>query len=257
MQTCSAVTMVYSVEWALFTVAGIACWVFGTHRGVPLKRVNFSESSYIIYLVATLATIGSQGALCYSSAVAGGTDDLPLVRPLIFAVMLAGCSVLVSRRLSEDAPFVTMHERMAVVSQVPMLVSLLSEERRALFAYSSVMLTFGLLLHIWAESKAAYSTNSKFSAATLWWLVAYAIVYYLVVLWGPWYQQRYSLVAQEITLMCADVVVALRICVLIAHYGWAAKLAPQALRPGDLSAMPADRRQHTIDRLHSPLGENM
>lgn len=253
MDTCESIKPVYWVGWVFFCIISTLCWIFGSHRGSPVRKINFHTVTLTLWFVTTWYGAGSVGALCgMDSAANPGIMDFSPVRLLSFVFLLSSCSVLITFKLNESTIDVIIHLIVSIATQIFFWIAITIDQNRIYWATTSLWFAFLLIWHIYSESKAEHCDNPRFALAFLWSLIIYILCYYVAIFCGPWFADIISLLAQEIILLFIDIVFGARMLYTMEHYGWSEKLSSTKLvSPGDLSSMQEKDKILIIEEAHT------
>jgi hypothetical protein len=251
--TCDSISPVYWVGWVIFVIITFACWVLGTHRGSPLRKINFHTVTVALWFVTAWYGAGGISSFCTIDSVnSPGLMDFSLTRILVFTTLSTACAIVITYHLDESTADVIVHVLASIASQVFLIVSIIIDRNRIYWSTYAVWFSFLLLLHMWVESRADHCSKPRFSSALLWTFAIYIIIHYTVIFSGPWFADIISLLAQEIILLISDILLGASVLYVIEHYGWAEKLSTKSFtKPGEISNSNKSQSTMIIEELHT------
>jgi len=246
--TCESISPVYWVGWVIFVIISFACWVLGTHRGSPLRRINFHTITLTLCFVSVWYGAGVVQTFCTIDSVnSPGMMDFSLTRILIFTTLSTACAIVITYRLNETTSDVIVHVLTSIASQVFLTVSIIIDRNRIYWSSYAVWFSFLLVLHMWTESRTDHCYNPRFASALLWSFIIYIVLHYVLIFSGPWFADIISLLAQEIILLLSDILLGARVLYMIEHYGWSEKLSTRTIvKPGEISNPNSDKQSILI-----------
>lgn len=239
----SSIETLYYVGGWLSTALAVLCWLSSTHRGMPLKAVNFHTVAFGIYVTGVCYGAVAHGTLCESEVQredAPPLAEVVLARFWVSGTLLGLLSVVATLRMRLGAVDVLVHVAMASLSQLFWYWALVGDlaAHRRYWSFCSVAVAFTLLLHMHSESRARHCPNPAMSRRAVGAATLYMLLYYVLTLLGTHGDFSISLLAQECCLVALDLLTNLFLVLQVVRHAWAEHFVNEPrLRPNRLTEL--------------------
>jgi len=252
---CSDVANIYKFESIAFIIISFLIWVFGTQRGSPIRKINFSATNVALYVASTIFYAAKHDLFCglLLSSVHPERDDLLLSRFIVYADFLITVVIMVSIRAAEDAISIFSHVVLATFSSMFWLFATIShDDLREFWMINSVIYASLLCVHMMLGNRSYECSDPIYATRLIYTVISYILSFYGATLLGPWFLDKIDLVQQEWFLCVADVLLVGYILLSIVHFGGARKIEEGLLQisPGELSSMTPSEREKFIISQH-------
>lgn len=252
---CADVAHIYSIEAWVFLVISVLVWVFGTKRGAPIRKINFTLVSTALYLASTVFFAAKHDLFCgvLPSSAHPLRDELLLSRFIVYAIFLVTLVVIVTIRAAEDTIDIIGHVILAAISALFWTFAAISNgDLQRFWMYNSAIYAGLLCLHMISNNRSYKCSDPIYAARMIHLTVLYVLCFYAATLLGPWFLDHIDLVQQEWFLSVVDEVLVGLIFITIVHFGGARRIEEEMsrVRPGDVSAMTPSQRQQFILNEH-------
>lgn len=254
---CQEASVVHHVASILNFVFALLCWIAGSSRGVPLKELNFHAVAFAIYITGISYSAAGHGYMCEEGVVRNdGTVDVLLSRYFVSGILVALLSVIATLRMTLSSLDIVIHASMAFLAQYFWYFAVVKEsaDERYFWAFSSISVSFTLIIHMVAESRSRDCPEPRMCRRAVVVAVLYMVAFYVITLLGKQYEHAYSEFVQEVILVTVDSFVILFLCLQVVRHSWAEKYGTgRKLRPDMLSSLHASGNVHAFEALEHSL----
>lgn len=249
---CSDVAHIYNIEAWVFFVISALIWVFGTQRGSPIRKINFSSTNIALYLASTVFFAAKHDLFCgvLHSSAHPERDDLLISRFVVYSIFLVAVVIMVSIRASEDVISIITHVTLALVSSSFWLFTTITTgELQEFWMYNSAIYAGLLCFHMLMSNRSYECSDPIYATRLIHTVIIYILCFYGATLLGPWFFDKIDLVQQEWFLSIVDGVLVGFIFISIVHFGGARRIEEEFVKtsPGDVMAMsPTERESYRL-----------
>jgi len=252
---CADVAHIYSIEAWLFAVISALVWIFGTRRGAPIRKINFTLVNTALYLASTTFFAACHDLFCgvLTTSAHPMRDDLLISRFIVYTIFLIALVVIVTMRAAEDVIDIIGHVVLAVISSLFWAFATISNgDLQRFWMYNSAIYAALLSIHMISNNRSYKCSDPIYATRMIHLTVLYILCFYGATLLGPWFLDRIDLIQQEWFLLVVDSVLVGLIFITIVHFGGARRIEEELARvkPGDVCAMAPSQRQQFILNEH-------